>query len=242
MIDSYLDILNFRYSPETFERFFGRGSELLTRVPKVFSQFDLVIHNEMDYRCDISEVSKTIGFIQNSQNLVELSEHLNKIEWLDVLIVAGADTHMGNRMHLFEKLKHKVGKIYHESKNVNCDWITGIPMGVNVAYVVQLGRGRMDQILKTPKIPKSKLIGTAFGRIWGVLTKKISERARLKDICDNNNVIERFDCKFNEYLPTLREFKYFACPIGNGIQTPKICEAILCQTIPVVIDNPLHRD
>ena len=49
-------------------------------------------------------------------------------------------------------------------------------------------------------------------------------------------------CKPSEYYSKLCDYKFFACPLGNGIQTPKICESIMCETVPVVTDHIAHRE
>lgn len=44
------------------------------------------------------------------------------------------------------------------------------------------------------------------------------------------------------YYNKLSEYKYFICPLGNGIQAPKIFECLLVKTIPVCIKGPTFED
>ena len=49
-------------------------------------------------------------------------------------------------------------------------------------------------------------------------------------------------CNPLDYFEVLSDYKFFACPLGNGIQTPKICESILCETVPVVTSHIAHTE
>ena len=54
--------------------------------------------------------------------------------------------------------------------------------------------------------------------------------------------VDNIFCEPLVYYETLAAYKYFLAPLGNGIQTPKICECIMCGVVPVVTDHVAHRD
>jgi hypothetical protein len=165
----------------------------------------------------------------------------HKIKPGGVLFLVGQDTYLSETINHLEPIKHKFSKIYTEGKDIPCDWVHGIPMGTNIVYLLRCGGNRiLNLINSTPK--KTKLIGTAFGDMWPHLNEDIIDRQNLLTAISNHDVIEPFFCKPDVYFNNLSQYYFFASPIGNGIQTPKICESIMCKTLPIVTPHPLHRE
>ena len=84
-------------------------------------------------------------------------------------------------------------------------------------------------------------MGSAWGSKWPCLNEIIHSRKTLQQFCNNNKWILNKLVKPDKYYQMLASLKYFICPIGNGLQSPKIFEALLCKTVPIMEDIPVSR-
>ena len=66
--------------------------------------------------------------------------------------------------------------------------------------------------------------------------KKIRENLEIFIEGNENIVNQRFD-KHLDYLKNLTKYKFILCPEGNGLDTHRIWESILTNTVPIVIKN-----
>lgn len=162
--------------------------------------------------------------------------------YYDNLVIAGADDNLSYLIDWLEPFKHLFKQIYIEAKDIECDWVRAIPMGVNYAYTLRTGGNEVVLPHINKKKNKTKLISSAFGSKWGYLTQRIPDRRRLKRFTRESDFMDNMFCDPLEYFEKLCDYKFFASPLGQGVQTPKICESILCETVPVVTDHPIHRD
>jgi hypothetical protein len=247
VINSIYNILNFRYSPR-FLTWFKPNlllsqqeiEEILTAEPTVFNHFKFKIVKRQkpnvnaesvtnDVFCDVTRLSK-IKHVLTSRPFQ-----------FNNLVCAGDDIHLSANIEYLKEVKHLFKKIYYEAKDIECDWVTTIPMGTNMAYMLRCGG---DQILHHVNKLKNKtrLIGSAFGSRWPKLIEKIKDRRLLADFTQSSQFMENMFCDPLYYFERLSDYKFFACPLGNGIQTPKICESILCETVPVVTNHIAHRE
>lgn len=107
-------------------------------------------------------------------------------------------------------------------------------MGITFAHTLRNGGNEIIlDIINRNNLPKKQLI--TFGSKWPSLNKLIEERKNLINFCENNSWITKSTWHPLMYYDKLSEYKYFICPLGNGIQAPKIYECLLVQTIPVCI-------
>lgn len=238
-IDSWWDlkVSGTKPSDECIEKYLRPKPEVFSNFKSVFFHNNNKLINEQ-----INEASDNIfcdvtgGF----DNLIHfVNQNNSKFEYL---VCAGDDTHLSKNIQHLRKIKHKFKKIYYEAKNIECDWIQTIPMGMIMVYMLR--NGGNDVILPqiNKKKDKTKLIASAFSSRFPHLTEQISDRLELKNFTSNCDFMDDMFCNPIEYYENLCDYKFFACPLGNGIQTPKICECIMCETVPVVIDHVVHRE
>jgi hypothetical protein len=175
-----------------------------------------------------------------TSRLVNLAKIDPTQEW-DTLVLAGEDWRLSAWVHFIQPVRGLFKRILYEAKDIHCNWVQAIPMGLNTAYILRCGGGAVLDTWSRRQ-EKTRLIGSAFGSKWANLNKTIPDRADLLKTIREGDLIENFFCEPSLYFGKLAEYMFFASPLGNGIQTPKICEAILCETIPVVTDHPCHRD
>ena len=244
MITSITDILNFRYKskflawdfPKILQQ--NKIEEALTSPPPVFEKFKVRIFQQPqvnvesvtnDVFCDVKQLSRLKPI---------LTSHPFQF---DNLVCAGDDVHLSaNLKHLIE-VKHLFKNIYYEAKDIECDWVTTIPMGTIMAYMLRCGGDQILHHINKPK-NKTKLIGSAFGSKYPKLTSIIDDRKLLADFTQSSPFMDNMFCDPLDYFEKLSDYKFFACPLGNGIQTPKICESILCETVPVVTNHIAHKE
>jgi len=128
-------------------------------------------------------------------------------------------------------------------KNVECDWVQTIPMGMIMPYMLRNGGNKVILPQINKKKSKPKLIASAFGSKWPHLTNTVKDRRKLKNFTENSSFMDNMFCNPVEYYERLCDYKFFACPLGNGnMQTPRICECIMCETVPVVTNHISHRE
>jgi len=254
MINSIKEILNFRYDTRYLRWYISPAvlsqkelKDILLLPPDVFTHFKIIIHPEKiyvnlnsvtnDVYCDVKTVrrisSETFSYLNNLNDLNEIQ--------LGNLVCAGNDRPLTQNIEYFKKVRHLFKKIYYEAKDIECDWVTTIPMGTIIGYMLRCGG---DQILHHINKPKNntKLIGSAFGSKWPQHTAKINDRRLLAEFTQSSPFMDNMFCDPLDYFEKLSDYKFFACPLGNGIQTPKICESILCETVPVVTNHIAHRE
>lgn len=248
-------ILNFRYKLRYIDDWWNSKvsglkpsndciEKYLRPEPEVFLNFKSVFfhNNNKLISKQFNEMSDNIfcDVEGNFNNLIQfLDQNNSKFEYL---VCAGDDTHLSKNIQYLQKIKHRFEKIYYEAKDIECDWIQTIPMGMIMVYMLR--NGGNDVILPqiNKKKNKTKLIASAFGSRFPHLTEQIPDRSKLKLYTNNCDFMGDMFCEPIEYYRNLCDYRFFAAPLGNGIQTPKICECIMCETVPVVTDHVAHRE
>ena len=255
MINSIHDILNFRYDPKYLNWNISSAKlsrketeDILLLQPDVFTHFKVIIHPQKiyvnpnsvtnDVYCDVKKARRIS--IRTLSYLKELNDNLNEIQ-LDNLVCAGNDWPLSRNIEYLKEVKHLFKHIYYEAKDMECDWVTTIPMGTIMGYILRCGGDRILHHINKPK-NKTRLIGSAFGSKWPHLNTKIKDRRLLADFTCSSQFMDNMFCNPLDYFEKLSDYKFFACPLGNGIQTPKICESILCETVPVVTNHIAHKE
>ena len=246
-INNIDNIINFRYAPEKFIewKYPDRNNiGLLKQYPKIFYQFGIVIW-------DFKNMADIKIFNNNNNNILcesintcinLLVSKISSFEKINTIVFAGEDNKLSDNLEEINMLLLYCNKIYFEGKDIEHDKIKTIPMGLNMAYILRNGGNRILNIINTPKLPKQHLITCAYGNKWPTLNKTIDERQNLIIFCDKHKWIRKNKWKPLKYYKNLSKYKYFICPIGTGIQCPKIFECLLVKTIPVVLNHPVFRD
>ena len=83
---------------------------------------------------------------------------------------------------------------------------------------------------------------SAFGAFWPQLNNVIKDRMTAIEFSSKNLFINSGPFEREKYFENLSTHKYMLCPLGNGMQSPKIIEAILNCCIPVMTDNITSRN
>lgn len=246
-IEDIKDIINFRYNRKYLNWKYPQNvnTNLLLKYPEIFKYFDsIIINNKIigNYALDFnSNNNKNILCIP--EDLQCLVEKLKPDAKKNILIVAGTDQKLSQNIKLIEKIIFNFNEVYYEAKDINFKNIKAIPMGLNLAYTLRNGGNDVVlDIINRNNLPKKNLITTAFGSKWPILNNVIQERKDLINFCKNNSWITKNMWDPLIYYDKLSEYKFFICPLGNGIQAPKIYECLLVETIPVCIKGHAFED
>lgn len=174
------------------------------------------------------------------------------------IFIAGDDHLLSWYLDELHELSQNFNQIYYEAKDVECEFVKAFPMGSIMTYLLSnvLGHGVAPNGLnKLPQnnildiinldytnFKKSKLVASSFSYRYKHLTKQIKQRYTLIDFIENTNYVDTFKVDPKDYYQKLSEYKFFICPIGQGIQTPKLQECLLVNTIPVVLNHSVYDD
>ena len=248
---SLSDILNFRFDDLPYSKWTeiennDFNKEMLKSTPTVFNFFKTVLteHIELENNIESSHTFCNVTKLKNIRQKIENGTLSVKKD--STLIIAGTDHKCwGQCKGSLSVLSEHFSTIYSETfgrdyRNLGNGLVTAFPMGTIMAYLLRVGEQNCLPIINNSPT-KTKLIGTAFGSKWPRLNNK-DYRKSLISFAEKHSWIEDFFCPPPEYFKNLSAYKFFASPLGNGVQTPKICESILCETIPVVTNHPVHRD
>ena len=249
-IEDIGDVINFRYDPKKYTNADWKYPEnanrdVLLKCPKIFEYFDSVITKWGiigNYALDFNS-NKNKNILCCPEKLNCLVEKLKPDEKKNILIVAGTDLTLSRSIKLIEKITFNFNEIYYEAKDINVKKIKTIPMGLVLGCTLRNGGNDIIlDVINRNNLPKKKLITTAFGSRFPHLNNCIKERKDLINFCEKNSWITKNMWNPIIYYDKLSEYKFFICPLGAGIQAPKIFECLLVETIPVCIKGPAFED
>jgi hypothetical protein len=224
-----------------------RAVEILSAFPSVFNQFKHVF-----FSIRLEHVSYHVNQNVTTDNvycnpyaidmLIDMIESNNfDLKTRPILVIAGDDQHLSQVIDRLNRIRCYFKQIYYEAKDIECDWIQTIPMGHTMGYMLRNGGDEALHHINKKK-HKTKLIASAFGSVYPGLLDSISNRRHLKEFTERNEFVDNMFCEPLSYYEQLCKYQFFTCPLGNGLQTPKICESIMCETVPVVTDHVVHRE
>ena len=161
-----------------------------------------------------------------------------------VVVIAGEDTPLSAVLPQVELLASSCKSIFYESKNVEHPKIKSFCMGFISFYLNRIDNALLiDQIRRaTSDFAMKQGVLAAWGAIWKVLDETLSERRDAARFVEQCHWIEREQLEADEYIERLAQSQYLLAPAGNGIQAPKLAEAWLMRTVPIVIRNPCFED
>jgi hypothetical protein len=122
-------------------------------------------------------------------------------------------------------------------------------MGLNACYISLNGLEKAeDSIKRAVDKEKTSLMVIPEWNKFSVGLKNpknaVGSRTRLSQFVDETEKDGFYDfikIEPRDYYETISNYKFMVCPTGNGIQAPKIFEAILVRTIPIVENELCFR-
>lgn len=241
------DIISFRYEPVRYmNRSFWKypdkfDTSKLKNFPKTFFHYDTVVWSDILLKFKVNNDIKNILCRIDNTCIERLIKMIDDMPYVKTITFTGADRpNLSDIIHKLKIFKKLNIDIFYEAKDIECDWVKSIPMGMIVAYMYRNGEDNILDIFNN-STTKTSLIGSAFGSIWRRHTHNIQDRKELLRFSRESKLINIFTCSPTDYIKMLSTYNFFACPLGTGIQTPKICECILTETVPVVTSHPVYN-
>jgi len=237
MLDRYLHL---RYKPRR-----PKFSRCGCSPPPAFDLFDWIFWKPDDEHCSkrTAFFPKTVLCLATKESLAELLRYRWRLKDATV-VFAGEDTNLSELLPLIERLLPKVEKIYYEAKDVEHSAIQSYSMGFISYYVAEAGVAHVRALgeqVKEDAWPKDGVLA-AWGGIWAHLDEILDDRKELCEFVEKSDWIERESLSPHDYWQRLAESKYMLAPAGQGIQAPKLAEAWLMRTVPIVTANPCFQD
>ena len=257
------NIVNFRYKPLKYKMenilhkrngYTIDESINLNKLPSIFEIFDYKIHNFkvlliMD-RLKRNDKSAKLVYCYPERALTNSFEDFSDLQNNDkrILVVMGEDTHSSKLSSAQKnKILNKFSSVFWEANN-DPDFST-LPMGLNACYISLNGLEKAeDSIKRAVGKEKTKLMVIPEWNKFSVSLKNpknaVSSRTRLGHFVDETKDDGFYDfikIEPRDYYETISNYKFMVCPTGNGIQAPKIFEAILVRTIPIVENELCFR-
>lgn len=158
-------------------------------------------------------------------------------------IIGGMDVPQSNHLHrrIVADLLPYFSVIRHEQKTTNRTDVLTSPCGLTERYFRGFEREMFAAINFADIHNKTRLGFTAYGFFFPNLNVKTYRRGLTKWL-RTSTLLQKLEVPRREWYATLATSKFVITPLGNGIQTPKVVEALLVLTIPIVEACPNYID
>ncbi len=154
-----------------------------------------------------------------------------------ILVLGGEDTHLSSQCkQTLNTLCRYFSDVFYEAKDCYHPTIKIMPIGLQEYYL----RGCEDLFwrLVHEEPQKRDIVVAAWGRWWPKLNTTIEDRIKAAEFSRANPLFEFGVFPRDIWFQKLHSSRYMICPLGNGIQTPKMMEALLLSCIPILTEHP----
>lgn len=146
------------------------------------------------------------------------------------------------RRRVIRGLQAYFSAIYYEAKDIDVTGVDVMPMGFTEHYT----RANADRVLamalnlrREPQPSSDSLsVLAAWGAWWPGLDGLIPDRAQAREFANSSPLVTVQQLSSDDYFTALTHFDFMLCPLGNGVQAPKIVEALLMGCIPITTWHP----
>ena len=161
-----------------------------------------------------------------------------------ILVIAGEDTNLSEVKELVSKLRPYCKAIYFEAKDIEMESVKSFSMGFTSYYLNRSSSDSIVQLIGKVAAPDWKKSGVlaAWGGIWKKLDNQLDDRKSASKFVESSAWITREELDAEAYWERLAASEFLIAPAGQGIQAPKLAEAWLMHTVPIVTNNPCFRD
>lgn len=231
------DWVSLRYRPNV-QRFNGCGPSA------TFDLFDWVIWAPMDdeiTRFEIKEPKKILC-LTTPESINLLIEKAN-FSSMPSVVFAGEDSLLSTFIDRIHQVADRFSSIFYEAKNIDSNVVRSFSMGFISFYLRDSIYENIYRAIKhSDQEPKSSLVLAAWGERWKHLDGIIEDRESLDRFLRNHDFIKREFIPFDQYWQQLAKNKFLLAPRGQGVQAPKLAEAWMVKTVPIVTKNPCFTD
>ena len=177
-------------------------------------------------------------FVSGSVLNIFLKFYHKKINANYILLVHNSLDSVNEDIKTFldEKIIHCFAKNLNFTSNSK---ISLLPAGFkNKRY----GSKEYNRLIKHLLTKKSKPI--KINKIMGAFSLDThSDRVSLNNIIKNSDVVDNYKhLDTREYFNKLAQYKYSICPRGTGLDSYRIWESLLVNTIPITLETPFSKN
>ena len=159
------------------------------------------------------------------------------------VVFAGEDTNLSKVREEVDAIASHCRKVYFEAKDVPHDHVRSLSMGFNPYYLRDCGETSIESAIAEVDAGMEKSgVLAAWGGQWPKLDDAMPERRRACEFAEHSPLVNYRKVEFEAYWPVLARHQFLMAPIGKGIQAPKLAEAWMVKTIPIVLRTPCFED
>lgn len=209
-----------------------------------FDLFDWVIWSPMDELLTRFEKPdpKTILCLTTKESVDQLLEKAD-FSSKPSIVFAGEDTLLSTFFDNIRQIKHLFSAIFYEAKDIDSDVVKSFSMGFNAFYLRDSDHENIYKAIEySNHVPKSSLVLAAWGEYWKHLDHTVEDRIRLDGFLKNHEFLKREHIPYDQYWQQLAKHMFLLAPAGQGVQAPKLAEAWMVKTVPIVTRNPTFND
>ncbi len=161
-----------------------------------------------------------------------------------VIVVAGGDTALSVFLDTISPSIVENNHIFYEAKDVSHPTIKSFTMGFNSFYLNLVGLDHIKGILQDFEHGnlQKKGVLAAWGKHWPALDSKLQDRMDANSFLKSCSFIQRQQLEPQDYWKQLVKNVFLLAPYGQGVQAPKLAEAWLVGTVPIVTTTPCFVD
>jgi len=232
------DWISLRHAP-SLKRF-----QQFERPPATHRIFDWVIWEPNDSKSTRIDHSspRSILCLAHPLSIKKLLASLDN-ESNPTLVIGGCDLNLSDLIELLTPSLHRFKRIFYEAKDIKHDKILSFPMGFISYYLQNCGYENIKAAVELSNTTeKSQLLLAAWGKTWKFLDNTIDDRVSADLFLTHHSSFKRKMIEQHRYWEELAKHQFLLAPRGRGIQAPKLAEAWMVKTVPVVIQNPCFTD
>jgi len=181
------------------------------------------------YKGDTLKISKPEIIFTNTHLLNKFSKQINRISHPFILISHLSD-HLVDRKFLFLANNSNLIHWYAQNCIIKHKKISNIPIGLEDRWRHNNGIIRDFISLRKKKFNKISRILYGFH-----IENNINARKEAHKILSSLSITDHYSDNSRNYRKKLVNYKFVACPEGNGIDTHRFWEALYLNVIPIVI-------
>ena len=183
--------------------------------------------------CNPDYLDKLADFLNRSQ--------LQRVHDRSILVVGGDDGLLsGQNETTMRSLRQHFDDIYYEAKDCDHPFVKIMPIGLQEFYL----RGHEKDFREAIHAPvnKTQLVAAAWGKWWPQLDRRLADRAAAKAFCEQAPFVDSGVFEPSAYYEKLSRSHFMICPLGNGVQAPKMIEALLMSSLPIMTSSTASRE
>mmetsp|Transcript_48980 Transcript_48980/g.131085 ORF Transcript_48980/g.131085 Transcript_48980/m.131085 type:complete len:646 (-) Transcript_48980:6-1943(-) len=162
-----------------------------------------------------------------------------------LLAMGNGDLHVSKSIQFIKDCQSggRFTRIVYEAMDMRMPGVGTFPLGLSDIYIAMSGMQNVMKAIREASLQKKdKQLLAAWGKVWDFLDDRLSSRRSAQKFVDSSCFVNRTMIEHEDYFEVLSQHRFLLAPSGNGIQSPKVAEALAVLTIPIVDWTPAYAD